>query len=110
MWQASYGIFLSQAVTYGIPADGAAVMAHDEEISRGVPPDTLSAQVLKLFKEMGKDRLDLHVLFEAAGNKPEERERVLDAIEGLTREGLVEASGGDYYTITAKGKAWLSRG
>ena len=74
----------------------------------GVPPEALSAQVLKLFKEMGKDRLDLHVLFEAAGNRPEERERVLDAIEDLTREGLVEVSGGDYYTITTKGKARIS--
>jgi predicted transcriptional regulator len=47
-------------------------------------------------------------LFEASGNRPEERERVLDEIEGLTREGLVEVSGGDYYTIAAKGKARLS--
>lgn len=36
-------------------------MARDEEISGGVPSRVLSAQVLKLFKEMGKDRLDLNV-------------------------------------------------
>jgi hypothetical protein len=34
----------------------------------------LSLRVLRLFREMGKDRLDLHALFEAAGNEPAERE------------------------------------
>ncbi len=47
----------------------------------------LSLRVLRLFREMGKDRLDLHVLFEAAGNEPAERRRVLDAIDELTRAG-----------------------
>jgi hypothetical protein len=77
MRQASYGVLISQAVPYDISAGGATVMARDEEMPGGVPSDTLPAQVLKLFKEMGKDRLDLHVLFEAAGNRPEERDRVL---------------------------------
>ena len=47
----------------------------------------LSMRVLKLFGEMGEDRLDLHVLFEAAGNDPEERLRVLDAVDELVRAG-----------------------
>jgi hypothetical protein len=37
--------------------------------------------VLRLFEEMGEDRLDLHVLFEAAGNEPAERRAVLDAVD-----------------------------
>jgi hypothetical protein len=41
----------------------------------------LSLRVLKIFEEMKQERLDLHVLFEAAGNEPAERERVLDAVE-----------------------------
>jgi hypothetical protein len=51
----------------------------------------LSLRVLRLFGEMGKDRLDLHALFEAAGNEPAEREGVLDAIDELTRTGMLDA-------------------
>jgi hypothetical protein len=64
----------------------------------------LAMRVLRIFKEMGEDRLDLHVLFEAAGNEPGERERVLDAIEELGHEGMLEASSGDFYVLTEKGK------
>lgn len=64
----------------------------------------LSLRVLQLFGEMGMDRLDLHVLFEAAGNEASERERVLDAIEELTRAGMLDACGGDFYALTEKGK------
>jgi hypothetical protein len=54
---------------------------------------------------MGENRLDLHVLFEAAGNEPEERLRVLDVIEELVRTGMLDACGGDFYALTEKGKA-----
>jgi len=64
----------------------------------------LSLRVLRLFEEMGKDRLDLHVLFEAAGNETSERQDVLDAINELTREGVLDACGGDFYALTEKGK------
>ncbi len=64
----------------------------------------LALRVLRLFGEMGEDRLDLHVLFEAAGNEPEERLRVLDAIEELVRAGMLDASSGDFYVLTEKGK------
>ena len=45
----------------------------------------LSLHVLQLFGEMGKDRLDLHALFEAVGSKSNERRGALDAIDELTR-------------------------
>jgi len=64
----------------------------------------LAVRVLRVFGEMGEGRLDLHVLFEAAGNAPEERLRVLDAIEELVRAGMLEASSGDFYALTEKGK------
>ena len=64
----------------------------------------LSLRVLRLFGEMGTDRLDLHVLFEAAGNEPSERRRVLDAIDELTSEGMLDACGGDFYALTERGK------
>jgi hypothetical protein len=54
---------------------------------------------------MGEDRLDLHVLFEAAGNEPDERVHVLDALEELVRAGMLEASSGDFYALTEKGKS-----
>ena len=64
----------------------------------------LAFRVLRLFGEMGEERLDLHVLFEAGGNEPEGRERVLDAIEELVRARMLEASSGDFYALTEKGK------
>ena len=64
----------------------------------------LALRVLRLFGEMGEDRLDLHVLFEAAGNEADERLRVLDAVEELVRAGMLEASSGDFYALTEKGK------
>jgi hypothetical protein len=64
----------------------------------------LASRVLQLFGEMGEDRLDLHVLFEAAGNEPEERLQVLDAIDELVGAGLLDALGNDFYALTEKGK------
>ena len=64
----------------------------------------LSWRVLRLFGEMGEDRLDLHVLFEAAGNETSRRESVLDAVDELIREGMLDACGGDFYALTEKGK------
>jgi hypothetical protein len=69
----------------------------------------LSLRVLRLFGEMGKDRLDLHVIFEAAGNEPAERQRVLDAIDELAREGMLDASGGDFYALTERGKGAIAQ-
>ena len=64
----------------------------------------LSMRVLRLFGAMGEDRLDLHVLFEAGGNEPEERLQVLNAIDELVRAGMLDACGGDFYALTEKGK------
>jgi hypothetical protein len=69
----------------------------------------LSLRILRLFEEMGKDQLDLHVLFEAAGNEPAERQGVLDAVDELTREGMLDASGGDFYALTNKVRLQLLR-
>ncbi len=67
----------------------------------------LKGRVLQLFGEMKKKNLDLHALFEAGGNNPEERKGVLDAIEELVREGLLEAQGSDFYVLTKRGKQTL---
>jgi hypothetical protein len=64
----------------------------------------LSLRVLRLFEEMEKDRLDLHVLFEAAGNEPAERKAVLGAIDELTSAGMLDACGGDFYGLMERGK------
>ncbi len=69
----------------------------------------LSLRILRLFGEMEKNRLDLHTLFEAAGNKPDERSDVLDAIEELTHAGLLEACGGDFYALTENGKRTVAQ-
>jgi hypothetical protein len=64
----------------------------------------LSLRVLRLFEEMEKDQLDLHVRFEAAGNEPAERKAALDAIDELTSAGMLDACGGDFYRLTERGK------
>lgn len=66
--------------------------------------EPLRERLLKQFLEMQKEALDLHVLFEVAGNDPAERQRVLDVIDELVREGLMESQGNDFYALTPKGK------
>jgi hypothetical protein len=69
----------------------------------------LSLRVLRLFEEMRKDRLDLHVLFEAAGNEPAKRRAVLDAVDQLTHTGMLDACGGDFYALTERGKGAIAQ-
>jgi DNA-binding PadR family transcriptional regulator len=64
----------------------------------------LSAEVLKMFGDMQRDRLDLHVMFESSGNEPAGRAQVLDAVDDLVREGYLQSAGGDFYSLTDKGK------
>ena len=65
---------------------------------------SLSLRVLQLFGKMDKERLDLHVLFEAAGNEPSERSRVLDSIDELVEGGMMKSCGSDFYELTESGK------
>jgi len=69
----------------------------------------LSLRVMRLFEEMGKNRLDLLVLFEAAGNEPAERRGVLDVIDELTRAGMLDACGVDFYALTEKGRGVIAQ-
>jgi hypothetical protein len=68
----------------------------------------LSLRVLRLFGEMGKQRLDLHTLFEAAGNEPSERTRVLDAVDELVSSDMLKSCGSDFYELTERGKRALA--
>lgn len=61
-------------------------------------------QVLKTFRETKQDKLDLHVLFEFAGNDPDVRASVLDAVEELAAAGMIQSVGGDFYALTEMGK------
>ena len=69
----------------------------------------LSLRLLQLFAEMGKDRLDLHALFEAAGNEPTERRGALDAIDELSRAGMLKEYGSDFYALTEKGNEAIAK-
>ena len=64
--------------------------------------DELTRQVLKMFVEMGSESLDLHALFEAGGNDPVSRKRVLDVVMHLVDTGYLEPRGGDFYSLTDK--------
>jgi hypothetical protein len=64
--------------------------------------------VLKLFIDMGRESLDLHTLFEAGGNDPASRERVLDVVKHLVDAGFLESRSGDFYLLTSKGQKAVS--
>jgi hypothetical protein len=58
-----------------------------------------------MFGELSKDALDLHELFEAGGNDPEERRAVFFAVEQLVEQGLLEERGNDFYALTERGRS-----
>lgn len=60
--------------------------------------------VLGMFKQIGKETLDLHELFEAGGNDMEARKEVFYTVERLVEEGLLEERGNDFYALTEEGK------
>ena len=66
--------------------------------------DTLTLRVLGMFERLNKETLDLHELFEAGGNDPEERKEVFYTVERLVEEGLLEERGNDFYALTAEGE------
>ncbi len=66
--------------------------------------DELTRRVLGLFIELGAESLDLHTLFEAGGNDPASRERVLDTVTRLVDTNYLESRGGDFYLLTGKGR------
>jgi DNA-binding PadR family transcriptional regulator len=69
--------------------------------------DELAHRVLKLFREMDSESLDLHTLFEAGGNDPTARQQVLDVITRLVDTGYLESRSGDFYSLTVKGQSAL---
>jgi hypothetical protein len=71
--------------------------------------EPLCLRILRMFGDMERDRLDLHVLFEAAGNEPSERQHALDAVVDLTRDGMLDACGGDFYELTERGKRAIAQ-
>ena len=66
--------------------------------------DSLTLKVLGMFDTWNKETLDLHELFEAGGNDPDERKAVFYTVERLVEEGLLEERGNDFYALTAEGK------
>jgi hypothetical protein len=66
--------------------------------------DSISLKVLNMFSVWGKEVLDLHELFEAGGNDPEQRTAVFDAVEGLVSQGLLNEEGNDFYSLTERGR------
>ncbi len=71
--------------------------------------DEKAQEVLRMFKRFGKESLDLHELFEAGGNDPEERKQVFYTIERMVEEGILEERGNDFYSLTDKGREAASR-
>jgi len=66
--------------------------------------DSLSLRILGMFAELGRESLDLHELFEAGGNDPDERRAVFYAVERLVEQGLLEERGNDFYAPTEEGR------
>lgn len=66
--------------------------------------DEMTRRVLGMFKQIGKETLDLHELFEAGGNDMEARKEVFYTVERLVEDGLLEERGNDFYALTEEGK------
>ena len=69
--------------------------------------DEMTLKVIGMFARFDKEVLDLHELFEAGGNDPDSRTAVFDTVERLTKDGLLEERGNDFYALTEPGKAVL---
>jgi iron-sulfur cluster repair protein YtfE (RIC family) len=72
--------------------------------ARRTEMDELMRRVLHVFVEMDRESLDLHILFEAGGNEPTSRSRVLDAVNRLMDAGYLESRGSDFYSLTSNGR------
>ena len=64
----------------------------------------IEKRVLGSFEYWNQETLDLHQLFEAGGNDPDQRTAVFDAVEKLVKEGLLNEEGNDFYSLTEEGK------
>jgi DNA-binding transcriptional regulator PaaX len=64
----------------------------------------IEQRVLGSFAHWQKERLDLHMLFEAGENDPDARTAVFDAVERMVKEGLLQEEGNDFYSLTEKGR------
>jgi len=64
----------------------------------------IEKRVLRSFELWGKEKLDLHTLFEAGENDPDSRTAVFDAVERLVQGELLKEEGNDFYSLTEKGK------
>jgi hemerythrin-like domain-containing protein len=73
--------------------------------ARRTEMDELARRVLHVFVEMGRESLDRHILFEAGGNDPTSRDRVLDVVNRLVDTGHLESRGSDFYSLTGKGRS-----
>jgi len=65
----------------------------------------IEKRVIRSFELWGKEKLDLHTLFEAGENDPDARTAVFDAVERLVGDGLLQEEGNDFYSLTEKGRA-----
>lgn len=64
----------------------------------------IDLRVLKSFAHWGKEKLDLHTLFEIGENDPDARTAVFDSVERLVAQGLLNEEGNDFYSLTETGR------
>ena len=64
----------------------------------------IDKRVLRSFEHWGKEKLDLHTLFEAGENDPDARTVVFDSVERLVHDGLLQEEGNDFYSLTETGR------
>ncbi len=62
-------------------------------------------RILKLFDELGRDRLDLHAMFDlAGGNRPEDQRLVLEEVDRMVENGWLRAAQSDFFVRTELGR------
>lgn len=69
----------------------------------------IEKRVLGSFEHWEKEKLDLHMLFEAGENDPDARTAVFDAVERLVKDELLQEEGNDFYSLTKKGREAAGR-
>ncbi len=69
------------------------------------PPSTLARQILELFDRLGRERLDLHAIFEMiGGHRPEQQNVILEEVDRMIAQDWLLPSSGDFFLRSELGR------
>lgn len=70
------------------------------------PPSTLARQILELFDQLGRERLDLHAIFAMiGGHRPEQQGVILEEVNRMVaQDWLLPSGSGDFFWRSELGR------